>query len=156
MQYKTESKAAETGNAFIETVSVDTNETPGCALTCLAQKYVIFIPPKQEIIVLDTHRLKVHVPKWEDKYGTVSAQNKNYKTLGIPVPLGRIREIAEDCMYCGPQQTMDFMAPSDTTSEPDPRDTCEHCGEVVDRCHCRKHPDDRTDPQERDEPEIDE
>lgn len=154
VQYKTEPKAAQTGNAFIETISVDTKDKPGCVLTCLAQKYVIYIPPKQEIIVLDTHRLKVHVAKWEDRYGTVLAPNKTYTTHGIAVPLGRIREIAEDVMYCGPQQTMDFIAPSETVSEYDPRDTCKRCGNTVNRCTCRKHPEDRDDPQAPDEPEI--
>ncbi len=36
----------------------------------------------------------------------------------------------------------------------DPRDICDKCDKTVDRCTCRKWPEDRDDPQAPDEPEL--
>ena len=67
------------------------------------------IPEGAEIV----RRRKGKVARWEDKYGTQPAHNNGYDTLGIPVPLGRIREIALEVLGCGPQQNLDFIGPQE-------------------------------------------
>jgi len=47
IEYKADSKAAQTGNAFIETVSVDTQQKPGWAVYSEADYLIYYIPPQQ-------------------------------------------------------------------------------------------------------------
>lgn len=96
VQYKTDWKAAETGNAFIETVSVDTSEVPGWAYTCLAQRIYYFVPPRNEIYELDTMKLKRHLPAWEQLYSTGKSHNATYTTSGLKVPLYVVGGIAAE------------------------------------------------------------
>ena len=52
VEYKTDHTAARTGNAFVETVSVDTAHKPGWAYTSQADYLVYYIPPDGLVYVL--------------------------------------------------------------------------------------------------------
>lgn len=53
IEYKSDKKAASTGNVFIETVSVDSENKPGWAYTCGAQMMIYFIPPNRKIYIVN-------------------------------------------------------------------------------------------------------
>ena len=96
VQYKTDWKAAKTGNAFIETVSVDRDGVRGWAYTCLAQRIYYFVPPRNEIYQLDTTTLKRHLPEWENRYTTGNSINATYTTKGLKVPLYILSGVATE------------------------------------------------------------
>lgn len=87
VEYKADRRAAETGNLFIETESVDTARTPGWALTCQAQLVVVYVPGRREVFVLDTLRLKAALPDWMERFPRVEAVNRGYSTWGHAVPM---------------------------------------------------------------------
>lgn len=86
VEYKADDRTAETGNAFVETVSVDTKNKPGWGYTCAAQILVYYIPQWNKAYLLSPMTIKEHIQEWREKYREVSAQNNGYKTLGIAVP----------------------------------------------------------------------
>ena len=92
-EYKYDMAAKRTGNIFFETVAVDIKNIPGWGWTSQAD-YWIFLIPQQEIIIIQPGNLRSLV--WQKhlflKERTVP--NKNYNTLGIPVPLSDVRKIA--------------------------------------------------------------
>jgi hypothetical protein len=90
VEYKGDSRAAVTGNAFIEVVSVSTSDAPGWAKTCLAQWIVYYIPPLRSGYWLRAVDIKARLEEWERRYRVASCQNKSYVSLGILVPLRTI------------------------------------------------------------------
>jgi len=86
VEYKADERAADTGNAFIETISVDTSDKPGWAYTCAAQLICYYVPRWHRAWMVSTMSIKNNIKEWEQKYRTVSAQNNGYKTYGIAVP----------------------------------------------------------------------
>lgn len=87
VEYKADRRAAETGNAFVETVSVDKTNTPGWAYTCAAQFLVYYIPQQNKAWIMSTIAIKNKVDEWKKKYRAVKAVNENgYTTYGIAVP----------------------------------------------------------------------
>jgi|TARA_Y100000310_G_scaffold96219_1_gene93983 hypothetical protein len=94
VEYKADSKAAETGNVFIETISVDTAKKPGWAYTSYAQLLIIYIPPTGQVYVCHLSVIKGLLEAWKKQYKTTSAQNDGYKTWGILVPLHELHNTA--------------------------------------------------------------
>jgi len=100
VEYKADSKAAETGNVFIETVSVDTTGKPGWAYTSKAQLLVYFIPPDSTAYITPMTTIKTLLPDWIDAYREVSVPNGDgvtvkYNTKGLLVPLGDFKRQCE-------------------------------------------------------------
>lgn len=95
VEYKADSKAASTGNAFVETVSVDTTHKAGWAFTSQADFLVYFVPPDATAYVIRTPILKGKVVGWSEKYPERSIPNNGYNTIGILVPLSEFEKIAE-------------------------------------------------------------
>lgn len=95
IEYKTDSTAARTGNAFIETVSVDTAHKPGWIHTSRADMLIYYIPPDGLIYALRFARLRRVLPRWEREYPKRSVQNDGYCTHGLLVPLYEFDELAE-------------------------------------------------------------
>jgi len=87
VEYKSDTTAARTGNAFIETVSVDTSNKPGWAYSSCSQILIYYIPPLKIAYRFKTLEIKYFVNEWKKKYRLQPILNKGYKTIGILVPL---------------------------------------------------------------------
>lgn len=94
VEYKMDSAAARTGNAFIETVSVDTTGKPGWAYSSQARTLVYYIPPDGLIYVIRFRHLRVILPRWERDYPARAIPNNGYHTHGLLVPLNEIERLA--------------------------------------------------------------
>lgn len=93
VEYKTDFKAVQTGNAFIETVSVDSADKFGWALTAQAD-YLIYYLPGQTIYVLPFKNLHWALPGWIRDYPQRKARNNGYDTHGVLVPLPVLAALA--------------------------------------------------------------
>jgi hypothetical protein len=100
VEYKTDNVAAETGNAFIETLSNDVVGSDGWAYCSHADILVHYIPAKLEIRIMRMYDIKKSLPKWEHKYPYRLVPNywENgeyaYSSGGILVPLNVIDKMA--------------------------------------------------------------
>lgn len=99
IQYKSDETAARTGNAFVETVSVDTNNTPGWAHTCQADFIVYYVVGRGPAYVVRPSAIKKKLTDWAKKYPCRSIPNKGhgrkrYNTIGLLVPLAEFERIA--------------------------------------------------------------
>ena len=95
VEYKTDYKAAQTGNAFVETVSVDTTGKAGWAHSSEANYLIYFIPGDGLIYILALEVLRRELPRWVREYPLRVAQNEGYATHGILVPLDEFERCAE-------------------------------------------------------------
>lgn len=94
VEYKTDDKAAKSRNAFIETISVDTNGSPGWAMKSVAQIFAYYVPPKHTIYLWHMSMIKVRLLEWVAHYPLASSPNRGYLTWGRLVPLKRVYEVA--------------------------------------------------------------
>lgn len=95
VEYKADSRASETGNMYIETVSVgrdeDTVVTKGWIYTSTAQLLVYFLPDWNRAYIMDMLSLRDKVnEKWIKHHKTARADNGNYWGEGILVPLQKM------------------------------------------------------------------
>lgn len=101
IQYKADSTAARTGNAFIETISVDTDNVPGWAYTTQAQYIFYYIPPAKEIRVVCVKQLKAALSQWKREHRlsppvpNKGRYGKQYNTFGLLVPLKDFDEVCK-------------------------------------------------------------
>jgi hypothetical protein len=95
IEYKTDYKAAHTGNAFVETVSVDTAGKAGWAYSSEADYLMYYIPADGLIYVLALETLRRELPRWVREYPLRAAQNEGYATHGVLVPLDEFERYAE-------------------------------------------------------------
>ena len=98
VEYKTDLRASQTGNAFIETVSVSNASTrkPGWAYTSQADVIIYYIPGDLLAYVLRPSAIRNQLERWSQKYREVAVQNHGYATRGLLVPLAELEEIAEE------------------------------------------------------------
>jgi hypothetical protein len=94
VEYKSDWLAADTGNAFIETISVYEQRKPGWIYTSQADILIYYIPPKGEIHMLALPMLRMIFPSWKLRYKEVPAPNEGYKTYGVLVPMGQFTRFA--------------------------------------------------------------
>lgn len=99
IEYKTDWTAARTGNAFVETVSVDAQNKPGWAYASRADWLIYYVPGqvryKGTIYMISFAALRAQLPRWTARYREAPPiPNRGYNTLGILVPL---REFARCC-----------------------------------------------------------
>ncbi len=94
VEYKADSRAGDTGNAFIETVSVDTERRPGWAYSSQAALLVYLVVDPETVYVISMARLRDQLPRWIAQYPTRQAQNDGYQTHGVLVPLDELERIA--------------------------------------------------------------
>jgi hypothetical protein len=87
VEYKTDYRAHETKRIFIETVSVDVDNTEGWVYTCAADYLIYYVPALKTIYVMPLEVLREALPEWATSYPTRSAQNQGYATHGVLVPL---------------------------------------------------------------------
>jgi hypothetical protein len=95
VEYKSDTKADATGNAFIETVSVDTQDRKGWAYTSIAQLIVYYVPQQGRVLVINVPALRIALRAWPARYPVKYAENRDYKTHGLLVPL---RDLAPLCI----------------------------------------------------------
>lgn len=100
VQYKGDDAAARTGNFFVETVSVDTDQTPGWIYTTCANYFVHYIPSKARATVYETLKLRdAFQTVWSKLYPSRAVANLRdgqvaYHTHGVLVPLTVAEAIA--------------------------------------------------------------
>lgn len=94
VEYKTDHTAARTGNAFIETVSVDIAGKMGWALTSQADILIYYIPPDGLIYVVPFMALHWEMPRWLRDFPPRAAPNRGYTTHGIIIPLRELEQHA--------------------------------------------------------------
>jgi hypothetical protein len=94
VEYKADTLAGKTGNAFIETVSVDTERRPGWAYSSQASLLVYKVVDPQAIYVISMARLRRNMARWAAAYPTRQAANDGYNTHGLLVPLHELERIA--------------------------------------------------------------
>lgn len=94
VEYKADSLAGTTGNAFVETVSVDTTGKAGWAVASQARYLVYLVTEPETIYFIPMRRIRGALPRWKRMYREASAENDGYKTLGLLVPLRELERIA--------------------------------------------------------------
>ena len=102
IQYKADKTAGRTGNAFIETISVDNDkkeEAAGWAFTCEADYIFYFIIDEREIYVVRPQRIRRKLPFWLRRFEQRAIPNGDYKTIGVLVPLQELKAISETVLH---------------------------------------------------------
>lgn len=94
VEYKTDWAAHRTGNAFIETVSVDSANKPGWAFSSKAAILVYYVIDDDLAYIVTFATLREHLLRWQRAYPTRSIPNKGYHTVGLLVPLYELEHIA--------------------------------------------------------------
>jgi len=87
VEYKADTAAATTGNAFIETMSVAEKNKAGWALTSQAQILVYFIPPNECGTMVSMYEIKKKLPYWLQNFSVRKALNETYHGEGVVIPL---------------------------------------------------------------------
>lgn len=96
VEYKTDWTAGRTGNAFVETVSVDRERTPGWAYSSQAEWLVYFVPKRLTIYRIAFTDLRARLPLWLATCKPAPPiPNHGYHTLGILVPLCEFAQVAD-------------------------------------------------------------
>ena len=104
IELKTDFKAFESRNAFIETISVDnaTQHRAGWVYTSMAQILLYFIPQSGSLYILDLARLREQMPAFARRFQTVSTSSHRYgsyyRTHGILVPLTELAKLAHSTL----------------------------------------------------------
>lgn len=96
VEYKTDWRAAVTGNAFIETVSVDTAHKPGWVYTIRAGVLLYYCPGDggEQVYWLRVADMRAAVDLWAQRYPTKCIPNRGYHTEGVLVPLRELERLA--------------------------------------------------------------
>lgn len=96
VEYKTDKKAQYTHNAFIETISVDTEGRRGWAYTCTADLIFYYIPGDGIVYVLEPVTVRRLLADWVARYPTRKVKNSTYHTHGVCVPLCELEACARE------------------------------------------------------------
>ena len=94
VEYKADSRAGRTGNAFVETVSVDKSGVQGWAITSRADLLIYLVTDPETIYCIWMINLRHKLPAWLQRYPAAQAANDGYSTHGILVPLDEFERIA--------------------------------------------------------------
>lgn len=94
IEYKADKRAAQTGNAFVETISVDTTGKQGWAFTCQADFLLYYVVGVGPLYILRPGDIKKRVAQWQRKYPARHIPNDGYHTVGLLVPLDEFERIA--------------------------------------------------------------
>ena len=93
VEYKFDLASSRTGNLFFETVSVDRRNVPGWGWSSQAD-YWIFLLPSLEVLVVEPSKLRTLAWQYREQLVDKAIQNLGYKTIGIAIPLEKVRAIA--------------------------------------------------------------
>ena len=104
LEYKADSRASTTGNAFVETLSVAPNK-PGWAVTCTAD-YLLYWVRNRGLYICRPLALRCHLADWKRTCESRSIPNRGYTTEGLLVPLNKFAEASNlfipEEMLCKP------------------------------------------------------
>ena len=92
IEYKTDYIVHRTGNAFIETVSVDSEGRAGWAHTSSADFLFYFVVEDLLLYIVSMRTLREQLERWARVYPIKAVPNRGYKTHGILVPLCELEE----------------------------------------------------------------
>ena len=97
VEYKTDATAAKTGNAFVETLSVDRTRKAGWALTSQADYLDDLVPGDgSAIYIIPMARLRSKLFDWSLSCEERHIRNEGYNTVGLLVTLAEFEKIAEE------------------------------------------------------------
>jgi hypothetical protein len=97
VEYKADTLAGSTGNAFIEVESIDAPgrpKRPGWAMSSQADVLIYLVVEPETIYALRLRTLRKRLGQWRQLYPLKAAQNEGYRTWGHLVPLAELEEIA--------------------------------------------------------------
>ncbi len=97
IEYKSGVQTFYTGNVFLETISVDTTNTPGWVYTSQATFIFYACVLNHKILVFRPTQLREKIPELKQQFreaATGKGQNNSYNTHGLLVPLA----YAEKCL----------------------------------------------------------
>jgi hypothetical protein len=94
VEYKSDRVAGRTGNAFVETVSVDREGISGWAFRSRADYLIYCVVEPETIYVLEMAMLRRVLPAWVKRYPVRVAHNRDYDTHGVLVPLYEFEQLA--------------------------------------------------------------
>lgn len=104
VEYKSGIQTFYTGNVFLETVSVDTQNKPGWVYTCKADVILYAALLNNRILVFQPNKLRFVIEELKSFYPEVSTknnQNEGYNTHGVIIPLAEAEKIAYSIVYLG-------------------------------------------------------
>jgi hypothetical protein len=96
VEYKTDARAGQTGNAFVETESVSAGHKAGWALSSRADFLVYFVPEPATIYLLPMAAVRRKLQDWAARYPSRQVANVGYVTTGLLVPLHEFERIAAE------------------------------------------------------------
>jgi hypothetical protein len=92
VEYKSDEKTAFTGNAFVETISVDRSGKPGWAYSSCAQVLVYYVPSWHKAYCITMLTIKHKLQEWCNTYSTAPALNREYNTVGLLIPMSEFEK----------------------------------------------------------------
>lgn len=98
LEYKADTVAGRTGNAFLETMSVQSEkaEKLGWLYTSAADYIVYFVVDQAMLYWLSPAVLRRCLPEWQAQYKTKDTTTaQGWRTTGLIVPLEVLAEVAE-------------------------------------------------------------
>lgn len=101
VEYKSEWKGGETGNACIEIIEV-TNKRPGWGFTSIAQQLLIWVPMRAMLLWLNFLVMRSHLNGWLLECPRRDIINSGWTNVGILVPLPDLINIAVKVDYEAP------------------------------------------------------
>lgn len=90
VEYKSGIQTFYTGNVFLETVSVDSDNRPGWVYTCQADFIAYGAILNKKILIFTPDKLRLEIERLKSRFPEVKTgknQNKGYNTHGVIVPL---------------------------------------------------------------------
>lgn len=100
VEIKADWRASDTGNVFIETVSVDTQMVDGWAYTSKAGWLVYAFPQERRYVLVRLAELRKKLREWLRAYPRAKARNATYHTHGVLVPVAELERLAHyDAAY---------------------------------------------------------
>ena len=85
-EYKSDLRMYDTGNFFIETLSVDTTGKLGWALTSEADILVYYMLNDNELWIIDMNLIKSNIADWTKQYKKKKCWNYGYNSEGLLLP----------------------------------------------------------------------
>lgn len=92
VEIKTDFRAAQTGNSFIETVSVG-GQRAGWAYTSQAD-WLLYYVPRDRVVMLRLTGVRIELAQWVNRWPEVTVQNDGYVTRGVVLPLRELERAA--------------------------------------------------------------
>ncbi len=99
VEYKTDFTAGDTGNAFIETISVDTENKLGWVCTSRAAWILYFVPGRDELYLVRLSALRAELPRFIETLSARQIPNSGYHTHGLLLPLKKLGDLATGVVH---------------------------------------------------------